>query len=71
MMPTVFAYLRKNGRREVLVVLNLSDHSPVQFSFNDSRVEGEFRNIFSNVMAGFTNNKNMEMQEWGYLVYEK
>jgi len=67
----VFAYLRKNGRREVLVVLNLSDHSPVQFSFNDSRVEGEFRNIFSNVMAGFTNNKNMEMQEWGYLVYEK
>ena len=67
----VLAYLRKIGRREVLVVLNLSDYSPLQFSFNDSRAEGDFRNIFSNVMTEFTNNKSLEIQAWGYLVYEK
>jgi alpha-amylase len=67
----VFAYLRKNGSKEVLVVLNLSDQPLQQISFDDDRVEGKFKNVFSGAMNDFANNNNLSMQAWEYLVYEK
>lgn len=65
----VFAYLRKNGSHEVLVVLNLSNDN-VSFSINDE-VAGGFREVFLNEGKNFSIDKNLTMQGWQYLVFEK
>ena len=67
----VFCYLRKNGEREVLVVLNLSGQSDLHFELNDSRINGRYKNIFSGAANDFANSSAFEMQAWEYLVYEK
>ncbi|MDZ4794388.1 MAG: alpha-amylase family glycosyl hydrolase [Bacteroidota bacterium] len=67
----VFAYLRKNGSREVLVVLNLSAQKDLHFEIMDPVVTGTYKNIFSGAANDFTTEKSFEMQGWEYLVYEK
>ena len=67
----VFAYMRKNGSREVLVVLNLSGPKELHFEILDSNVTGIYKNAFSGAANDFTKEKNFEMQGWEYLVYEK
>ena len=56
---------------EVLVVLNLSDQSLQKISFDDDRVEGKFKNVFSGDVTNFSSNKELAMQPWEYLVFEK
>ncbi len=67
----IFAYLRKNGGKEVLVVLNLSGQKDLHFDIIDSNVTGIYTNVFSGAANDFTTNKSFEMQGWEYLVYEK
>lgn len=67
----VFAYLRKNGNKEVLVVLNLSGSRDLHFDIMDTKVTGTFTNVFSGAPNDFTSEKSFEMQAWEYLVYEK
>ena len=67
----VFAYLRKNGSKEVLVVLNLSGPKGLRFDILDSNVTGIYKNVFSGAANDFTTEKSFEMQGWEYLVYEK
>ncbi|MGB3155341.1 MAG: alpha-glucosidase C-terminal domain-containing protein, partial [Chitinophagaceae bacterium] len=67
----VFAYLRKHGNKEVLVVLNLSAQKDLHFEITDSTVTGIFKNIFSGAANNFTKEKSFEMQGWEYGVYEK
>ena len=67
----IFAYLRKNGGKEVLVVLNLSGQKDLHFDILDSNVTGIYTNVFSGAANDFTTNKSFEMQGWEYLVYEK
>ena len=67
----IFAYLRKNGSKEVLVVLNLSGQKDLHFDILDSTVTGIYTNVFSGAANDFTTNKSFEMQGWEYLVYEK
>jgi glycosidase len=67
----VFAYLRKHGTREVLVVLNLTPENDLHFDIMDNRVTGTFRNAFSEAANDFTAEKSFEMQAWEYLVYVK
>ena len=67
----IFAYLRKNGSKEVLVVLNLSGQKDLHFDIIDSNVTGIYTNVFSGAANDFTTNKSFEMQGWEYLVYEK
>jgi alpha-amylase len=67
----VFAYLRKSGTKEILVILNFSDQGPLSFSFDDNRVDGSFKNVFSGDVKDFLKKTNLEMQAWEYLVYEK
>ena len=67
----IFAYLRKSGSREVLVVLNLSKQKDLHFDILDSIVTGTFRNAFSGSANDFTTEKSFEMQGWEYLVYDK
>ena len=67
----VFAYLRKNGSKEVLVVLNLSGPKGLRFNILDPLVTGTYKNVFSGAANDFTTEKSFEMQGWEYLVYEK
>lgn len=67
----IMAYLRKNGGKEVLVVLNLSDKGSISFEFADEYVKGDFRDVFSGEKKDFSKDKNLVMQAWQYLVYEK
>lgn len=66
----ILAYLRKNGKDEVLVVLNLSK-SPVSFSVTDEKVNGKFKELFTGGLRDFSQNKNIEMKVGGYAVYVK
>ena len=65
----VFAYLRKNGEKEVLVVLNLSAEKDLHFDITDPQVKGLYKNVFSAALNDFTTEKSFEMQPWEYLVY--
>ncbi len=66
----IFAYLRKNGNDEVLVVLNLSKED-ITFSITDQNVNGKFKEVFTNTKHNFDNDKNFELKKGGYLVYAK
>ena len=66
----IFAYLRKNGDREALVLLNLSQEM-LRFDITDDKVSGLFKNAFSGAPNDFTTDKSFEMQSWEFLVYEK
>lgn len=67
----VFAYLRKKGDSEVLVVLNLSAQNDLHFDIVDEMVKGVYKNVFSGAANDFNAEKSFEMQGWEYLVYEK
>ena len=67
----VFAYLRKKGNKEVLVVLNLSAQKDLHFDMTDEKLTGIFRNAFSGAANDFTTGRSFEMQGWEWVVYEK
>ena len=67
----VLAFLRKKGNREVLVVLNLSDQKDLHFEITGTEVTGLYKNAFSGAANDFTNEKNFELQDWEFAVYEK
>ncbi|MFL5808347.1 MAG: alpha-amylase family glycosyl hydrolase [Flavisolibacter sp.] len=66
----VFAYFRKKDHREVIVILNLSDHI-VRFDLLNIWVRGVFTEIFSGTARDFSSMKSFEMKGWEYLVYER
>jgi len=66
----IFAYLRKNGNDEVLVVLNWS-RDAVRFDITDSHLDGSFNNVFSGAPNDLTTSKSFDMHPWDYLVYAK
>ncbi len=67
----VFAFLRKKGEKEVLVILNLSAEKNLRFDLTGSKVSGMFQNVFSGAENDFTSEKTFEMQPWEFLVYRK
>lgn len=67
----VLAYLRRNGNKEVLVVINMSAQADLHFDITDENVKGIYKNIFSGSPNDFTNEKSFEMQGWEFLVYER
>jgi glycosidase len=66
--PGVFAFLRKNREKEVLVILNFSNSKS---SFCLHSMDGKFREVFSVKERDFSNDKAFEMNSWEYLVFEK
>jgi glycosidase len=64
----VFAYLRKNGNDEILVILNLSNIS-LGFSIND--ITGKFKEVFSSLEKDFSTDKIFGMKAWEFLLFEK
>ena len=66
----VFGYLRKNGDREVLVILNLSAVKR-QIKIIGKIVTGRFKNVFSGDSIEINSEMSFDLDEWGYQVYEK
>jgi glycosidase len=65
----VFAYLRKAGEREVLVILNLSGDE-LNFRFSDEKISGNYKNVFTNEYEDLTG-ENFIIESWDHLVYDK
>lgn len=66
----ILAYVRKNGKDEVFVVLNMSKDA-VNFSINDENISGIFKNVFDKNSRDFSEDKSFEMKAGGYAVFEK
>lgn len=66
----IFSFLRKSDEREVVVLLNLTP-AKTTFNLNDTRVTGTFKEIFSGTSNDFSKSNSIELQPWGFLVYEK
>lgn len=67
----VFSFLRKNGDKEVLVILNLSNEDKPLVKITDENVHGHFTNLFSNIVRDFSNEKYFSLRPWEYQVYYK
>ncbi|ROI09695.1 1,4-alpha-glucan branching protein [Chryseobacterium sp. H3056] len=66
----IFAYMRKNGKDEVLTVLNFSKEN-VNFSIDDENISGIFTNVFSGPVKDFATNKEFYLPVGGYAVLKK
>ncbi|HVY74178.1 MAG TPA: alpha-amylase family glycosyl hydrolase [Puia sp.] len=64
------SFLRRNGQREVLVLLNLSAQ-PVQLKINSPELKGYFGEVFSGEKITIGENTVFELPAWGYGVYKK
>lgn len=67
----VLAYLRKNGKDEVLVILNLSETQHLKLQILDEAVKGKFKSLFSGLTTNFDEKPTIEMYKWEHLVFEK
>lgn len=67
----VMAYLRKNGDREVLVVLHLSPGKSLRVDITDKKINGSWKDVFSGTAMDFAAAKSLELPAWGYRVFEK
>jgi alpha-amylase len=66
----ILAYVRKNGKDEVLVVLNMSKEA-VNFKIEDEQVSGSFKNVFDQTKRDFSTHKNFEMKAGDYAVFQR
>jgi alpha-amylase len=66
----IFAFLRKSGSAELLVVLNLSEN-PSEVQLNDSHLKGIFKNCFSGELLDLDENNIIQLAGWDFKVYEK
>lgn len=67
----LLSYLRENGGREVLVILNLSANEDLHFQITDEMVSGVYRDIFSEEVVDLTTARALKINAWNYLVFEK
>jgi len=66
----ILAYVRKNGKDEVLIVLNFSKE-PVNFSIQDEHLSGSFRNVFDGSKRDFSTGKDFNFKVSDFAVFEK
>jgi alpha-amylase len=66
----ILAYVRKNGKDEVLVVLNFSKE-PVNFTIQDENVDGTFKNVFDKTRRDFSEGKDFNFKVSDFAVFEK
>lgn len=67
----IFAYLLKNGEREVVVILNLSRQDSLKFTILGAAINGVYIDVFSGISKDFDAEKTFTMNKWEYLVFEK
>jgi alpha-amylase len=68
---SVLAYLRQNGEREILVLLNFSMEHNLTLKIDDTMVKGVFMDVFNGHPVDFSNFENLTLHPGGYRVYEK
>ena len=66
----ILAYVRKNGKDEVLTVLNFSKED-VSFTINDDHISGSFKDVFEKKSRNFSENKDFSMKVGDFSVFEK
>ncbi|MBW7674883.1 alpha-amylase family glycosyl hydrolase [Chryseobacterium chendengshani] len=66
----ILAYIRKNGKDEVLVVLNMSKE-PVNFTIHDKSLNGTFKNVFEGNERDFSAGKDFNFKVSDFAVFEK
>jgi len=64
----VFAFLRKSGEHQVLVILNFQGGG---MDFHVKGAHGVFRNVFGGRDVNFDTEDSVYLHPWGYLVFEK
>jgi glycosidase len=67
----VFAFLRVNGNRKVLVLVNLSSEATIRFSVEHELLQGNFRHIFNGNEYPFNGGQLFELAPLEYVVYEQ
>jgi alpha-amylase len=67
----IFSFLRKNGEKEILVLLNLSANEDLYVEIRAEIVSGVYKNVFTGETNDFTTNKDLSMKAWDYLIYQK
>lgn len=65
-----WAYVRKNGNREVLTVINMSKDA-VSFNIEDENLKGKFKNVFTNAERNFDAGRNFNLAVSGFAVFER
>jgi len=68
----VFAFLRKNGNKEVLIFINFSN-TAIFFSYQDKDISGVYRDVFykKDVDLTLTGKNQLELEPWSYMVFER
>lgn len=66
-----FCFLRKNGEKEVFVILNLSPVDNLRFNLEDDRIQGQFKGLFSESTQILSPTQAFNMQAYDYLVFVK
>jgi alpha-amylase len=64
----LFSFVRKAGTREVITILNFSNHKH-KFHINDSRLAGSFIDLFTGKEHSIT--EQFIIPAWGYLILHK
>lgn len=66
----LFAFVRTNGDRQVVVLLNFSD-KPAVFNFTDDAPEGDFRSVLNSETFALYSKNQKALAPYGYQVFSK
>jgi glycosidase len=66
--PTLLCYVRKSGERNVIVFLNLSVKA-ISFGIGNEELKGTYTDLFSGKQRNFENDKNIQIEPWGFQVF--
>ena len=67
----VMAYMRRNDKEVLLVILNLSAKGRLSFQVQHEWLLGKFESVFSGLTYQFNNNEQFELQAFDFLIYRK
>lgn len=65
----VFAFVRENNGKKVVVITNLSK-TPQSVTINNKIIEGEATELFTNKKETLKSSQALTLPAWGYLVYQ-
>lgn len=66
----VMGYIRKNGGKEVLVVINFSKEK-MSFTISDEIISGDWQNVFSSESKRVSQADQWSLEPWGWGVFVK
>jgi len=67
----VFSFLRKNGSKEILVMLNLAGDTALFTITVEEFTGGTYKDVFSGDFSVIEKNITLSLEAWGYRVFEK